>query len=154
MHTEAHLPPHTHTHTLWHLRLSDQSASPDATRCCVFIARRSTVNAGPPSLSLARSAAVHPKYQEAEEHSDSDEGDGRGGGEELLVVDAEVPHHGQDHHKHGHHHAARAVCYAGGPEPSGDPGADPRLGPFLRSRLVQGLGDVAVDHAVVRDVEG
>lgn len=39
------------------------------------------------------STAVHPENQKAEEHSDSHEGDGRGGGEKLPVVDAKVPHH-------------------------------------------------------------
>lgn len=101
---------------------------------------------------------MHPKYQKAEEHSDSNEGDGRGGGEKLPVVDAEVPHHSQDHHKHRHHQAARADGHTSSPESSRDPRPDtcsgPRLGPVLCNRLVQGLGDVAVDHAVVCDVEG
>lgn len=101
---------------------------------------------------------MHPKYQKAEEHSDSNEGDGRGGSEKLPVVDAEVPHHSQDHHKHRHHQAARADGHTSSPESSRDPRPDPcsgpRLGPFLCNRLVQGLGDVAVDHAVVCDVEG
>lgn len=105
----------------------------------------------------AFSAAVHPKYQKAEEHSDSHQGDGRRGGEELPVVDAEVPHHGQYYHEHGHHQAAGADGHAGGPEPSGGPRPDscsgPGLSPFLWGIiLVQGLGDVAVDHAVVCDV--
>lgn len=100
------------------------------------------------------SAAVHPKYQKAEEHSDSHQGDGRRRREELPVVDAEVPHHGQDHHKHGHHQAAGADGHAGSPESSGDPRPDScsGLSPFLWGGLVQGLGDVAVDHAVVCDV--
>lgn len=55
------------------------------------------------ALRLPFSAAVHPEYQKAKEHSDSHKRDGRGGGEELPVVDAKVPHHGQYHHKHRHH---------------------------------------------------
>lgn len=97
---------------------------------------------------------MHAEHQKAEEHSDSNQGDGRGGGEELPVVDAEVPHHSQDHHKHGHHQAARADGHTSCPESSRDPGPDPRLGPFLWNGLVQGLGNVAVDHAVMCDVEG
>lgn len=97
---------------------------------------------------------MHPENQKAEEHSDSNEGDGRGGGEKLPVVDAEVPHHGEDHHKHRHHQAARADGHTGSPESSRDPCSGPRLVPFLCRGLVQSLGDVAVDHAVVRDVEG
>ena len=100
---------------------------------------------------------MHPKDQEAEEHSDSHQGDGRGRREELPVVDAEVPHHGQDHHEHGHHQAAGADGHAGGPESPGDPRADscPGLSPVLwGGGLVQRLRDVAVDHAVVCDVQG
>lgn len=97
------------------------------------------------------SAAVHPKYQKAEEHSDSHEGDGRGRREELPVVDAEVPHHGQYHHEHGHYQAAGAYGYSSSPESPRDPGPSsrPRLSPFLWRVLVHGLGDVAVDHAVL-----
>lgn len=111
------------------------------------------------SLTLtAFSAAVHPKYQKAEEHCDSHEGDGRRGGEELPVVDAEVPHDGQYHHEHGHHQAAGANGDPRSPEPPRRPRPSPRpcrcLASVLRTGLVQGLGDVAVDHAVVRDVQG
>lgn len=95
---------------------------------------------------------MHPEYQEAEEHSDPHQRDGRRGGEELPVVDAEVPHHGQNHHEHGHHQAAGADGHAGRPQPPRDPGAG--LSPFLWRGLVQGLGDVAVNHAVLRDVQG
>lgn len=99
---------------------------------------------------------MHPEYQKAEEHSDSHEGDGRRGGEELPVVDAEIPNHSQYHHKYGHHQAAGANGHTCSPESSGDarPGccSSPRLSPFLWGGLVQGLGDVAVDHAVVCDV--
>lgn len=97
------------------------------------------------------SAAVHPEDQEAEEHGDPHQGDGGGGSEELPVVDAEVPHHGQDHHEHGDHHAAGADGHAHGPQ---RPGARPRLSPLLRVGLLRGLRDVAVDHAVVGDVQG
>lgn len=100
------------------------------------------------------STAVHPKHQEAEEHSDSDQRDGGRRGEELPVVDAEVPHHGQDDHEHRHHQAARADGHAGGSESSREPRPGRRrLGPLLGRGLQQRLGDVAVDDAVVRDVE-
>lgn len=109
--------------------------------------------------SLSRSAfsaAVHPKYQKAEEHSDSHKGDGRRGGEELPVVDAEVPHHSQYHHEHRHHQAAGANGNTGSPQSSRDPRpgscSSPRRSPFLWTGLVQDLRDVAVDHAVVCDV--
>lgn len=103
-------------------------------------------------LSLSLSAAVHAKHEKAEKHSDPHKGDGRGRREKLLVVDAQVPHHSQDPHKHGHHQTARTDD---GPEASRDPRPDARPGlrPFLCSRLVQGLGDVAVDHTIVCDVE-
>ena len=99
---------------------------------------------------------MHTKYQKAEEHSDSHEGDGRRGSEELPVVDAEVPHHRQYHHKHRHHQATGADGHTGSSESSGDPGtgSGPRLSPLLWSGLVQRRGDVAVDHAVVCDVQG
>lgn len=47
-----------------------------------------------PFCLLSCSPAVHSKDEEAEEHSDSHQGDGSRGGEELTVVDAEVPDHG------------------------------------------------------------
>lgn len=100
------------------------------------------------------SAAVHSEYQKAKKHSDSHQGDGRRGCEELPVVDAEVPDHSQDHHEYGHHQAAGADGHAGRPESSRRHGAGPRprLGPFLRVRSLHGLGDVAVYHTVVCDV--
>lgn len=95
---------------------------------------------------------VHPEDQEAEEHGDPHQGDGGGRGEKLPVVDAEVPHHRQDDHEHGHHQAAGADGHPGGPEPPrGGLGAG--LGPFLGRGLLRALGDVAVDDAVVSDVE-
>lgn len=100
---------------------------------------------------LTRSAVVHPEYQEAEEHSDPHEGDGRRRREKLPVVDAEVPHHSQDDHEHGDHQAAGADGHPRGPEPPRRVGAG--LGRVLCRRLLQALGDVAVDDAVVRDVE-
>lgn len=100
---------------------------------------------------MARSAVVHPEYQEAEKHSDPHEGDGGRRSEKLPVVDAKVPHHSQDDHEHGDHQAAGADGHPGGPEPSRR--LSSRLGRFLCRRLLQALGDVAVDDAVVRDVE-
>lgn len=100
---------------------------------------------------MTRSAVVHPEYQEAEKHSDPHEGDGRRRSEKLPVVDAEVPHHSQDDHEHGDHEAAGADGHPCGPEPSRCVGTG--LGRLLRRRLLQALGDVAVDDAVVRDVE-
>lgn len=94
---------------------------------------------------------VHPEYQEAEKHSDAHEGDSRRRGEKLPVVDAEVPNHSQDDHEHGDHQAAGADSHPAGPEASRRVGAG--LGRFLGRRLLQALGDVAVDDAVVRDVE-
>lgn len=111
------------------------------------------------ALSLSHSAfsaAVHPEYQKAEEHSDSHQGDGRRGGEELPVVDAEVPHNSQYHNEHRHHQAAGANGDTCSSEPSRDPRpgscSSPSLSPFLWTGLVQSLGDVAVNHAVVCDV--
>lgn len=81
----------------------------------IFTSQHSAVS----PLRLLFSAAVHPEYQKAEEHSDSHEGDGRRGGEELPVVDAEVPNHSQYHHKHRHHQAAGANGDTCSPESSG-----------------------------------
>lgn len=89
---------------------------------------------------------MHPEYEEAEEHSDSHQGDGGRGGEELPVVDAKVPHHGQDHHEYRDHQAAGAEGHAGRTEPAGNPGhfgpsssgsgwRGPGLGPVLGRRL-------------------
>lgn len=139
-------PTHSHSHSL---QESDRLWHQHRTSYFYFTSQRWA-----PSDS---SAGVHPEYQKAEEHSDSHERDGRRGGEELPVIDAEVPNHGQNHHEHGHHQAARADGHAGGPEPSGHAGpsscSDPGLSPFLWTGLVQGLGDVAVNHAVVCNVK-
>lgn len=51
-------------------------------------------------------SSIHPKYQDAEEDCDSNQGDSGRSGEELAVIDTEVPDHTQEHHKHRHHEAA------------------------------------------------
>lgn len=93
---------------------------------------------------------MHTKYQKAEKHSDSHKGDGRRGGEELPVDDAEVPHHSKHNHENGHHQAAGAKGYTSGSE---SPEAGSRscswLIPFLRAGLGQSWRDVAVDDTVV-----
>lgn len=62
----------------------------------------------PFSTCSPQSPAVHPEDEKAEEHCDAHQGDSGWCGEKLPVVDAEVPHHSQHHHKHGHHQAAGA----------------------------------------------
>lgn len=99
---------------------------------------------------------MHPKHQEAEEHSDANQRDGGRGSEELPVVDAEVPDHSKNHHKHRDHHAAGADGHTGCPKAAREPRAHHgirRLGALVGRGLQQSLGDVAVDDAVVRDVE-
>lgn len=126
----------------------DLSVPPDTTHCWMYLYFHLTPN--------TCSATVHPEYQKAEEHSDPHQGDGRRGGEKLAVVDSEVPDDSQYHHKHGHHQAAGADGHACSPESAGAPSPGwsscPRLSPFLWIVLEQGLGNVAVDHAVVRNV--
>ncbi|KAG9350064.1 hypothetical protein JZ751_026417 [Albula glossodonta] len=98
---------------------------------------------------------------EAEEDGDANQGDGGWSSKELSVVNAEVPDHGQHHHKDGHHKAACVKCQA---HPSGAPahsnssmlhlsGPRHRSGRPLSAALPQGLGNVAVDDTVVGDVE-
>lgn len=102
---------------------------------------------------------MHAEDEKAEEDGDTHQRDGGRCREELPIVDAEVPHHRQEHHEHGHHQAAGAE----GQTRRAEAGAEPRVGPgplgaVLRvvGGLVLGrrLGHVAVEHAVVRDVEG
>lgn len=118
-----------------------------------FTSQHSTISVCP---FFAFSAAVHPKYQKAKEHSDSHKGDGRRGGEELPVVEAEIPHDSKNHHKDRHHQAAGAYGYTCRPESTGDSGPGScscsGLSPLLWTGIMQGLRDVAVDHAVVCDV--
>lgn len=99
---------------------------------------------------------MHPKYQKAKEHSDPHQGDGGGGSEELPVVDAKVPHHRQHHHEHGDHQAAGAHRHPRGPEPPRHLGPDlcSGRGLLVRGGFVKSRWDVAVDDAVVGDVEG
>lgn len=140
--------------------------SPDATYgCCYFCSTSHECQHSDASKDflilwcsslLCLSAAVHPKDQEAEEHSDSHKGDGRRGCEELPVVDSEVPHDSQYHHKHRHHEAAGTEGQTRSPESSRDPSPDsrarPRWSPLFCTGIMQRLGNVAVDHTVVRDV--
>ena len=46
------------------------------------------------------------QHVDAEEDCDSNQGDSGRSGEELAVIDTEVPDHTQEHHKHRHHEAA------------------------------------------------
>lgn len=89
------------------------------------------------------STAVHPKRNETEEYGDAHERGGGRCGEELAVLELEVPQHRQHEHEQRHHQAAHVqrhvhlVCGAGarGHGPGG----------MLR--------DVAVQDAVVGQVQ-
>lgn len=164
MHKQAHLT--THTLAQMHALKPAAASAPrpfmvstslqTLTHCCsyfYFTSQHSTISVCP---FFAFSAAVHPKYQKAKEHSDSHKGDGRRGGEELPVVEAEIPHDSKNHHKDRHHQAAGAYGYTCRPESTGDSGPSScscsGLSPLLWTGIMQGLRDVAVDHAVVCDV--
>ena len=105
-------------------------------------------------MLLILSTAVHPKDQKAEKHSDAHQGNGSWGSEELPVVDTEVPHYGQHHHKHRHHQTTGAQCHTCSSDAPADAGSWPREGCLLGAGVPEHLRDMAVDHTFICDVEG
>lgn len=98
---------------------------------------------------------MHPEDEEAEEDSDPNQRDGGRGSEELAVVDSEVPDDGEQHHEHGDHQTTSAERHAGRAQASAEDGHSAGSGTVLRRlKLRLRLRDVAVQDAVVGDVEG
>ena len=90
------------------------------------------------------SAAVDTERHQAEENGDAHQGGGGRRSEEVPVLDLAVPQHRQHEQEQGHHQAAhveRHLNLVGG------------RGSHRRAARCM-LGDVAVEHAVVGQVEG